>query len=93
MGFLDKWTKKATTTAIETAKESINNKFDTYIALAKIGVTFGVIAFGAKHISSSKHIPQPDQNQQPIIINNYITDGRYDYGRQNKNRQGYKGGR
>ena len=85
MSWLDKWTKKATNTAIETAREKLSDKYDIYISMAKIGVTFGVLAFGAKHIGgTSKHIQQPEQKQQPIIINNYISDGRYGYGRQEK---------
>ena len=92
MGFLDKWTKKATNTAIETAKEKLSDKYDIYVSFAKISLTLGVLAFGAKHISGGgtpKQMPT-EQRQQPIIINNYITDGRYGYGRQEKARQGYQ---
>ena len=91
MGWLDKWTKKATNTAIETAKEKLNDKYDIYVSFAKISITLSVIAFGAKHIAGGAPKQQPTETrQQPIIINNYITDGRYGYGRQEKARQGYQ---
>lgn len=91
----EKWTKKIsgkiTDHAVNGAKESLNDKLDTYSGIIKIGLTLGVIIFGSIKINdhhnknqvySANAMPQP---QQPIIINNYITDGRrVPYGEQRK---------
>ena len=88
MGVFDKWTKKATENAIETTKETLNDKLDTYSGIIKIGLTLGVIIFGSKKINqhySNKGATQAPQAlpQQPIVINNYYDRGYIPNGRQN----------
>ena len=88
MGVFDKWTKKATENAIETTKETLNDKLDTYSGIIKIGLTLGVIIFGSKKINqhySKKEATQAPQSlpQQPIVINNYYDRGYIPNGRQN----------
>lgn len=71
-GIFDRWTKRATSTAIETTKESLNEKLETYSGIIKIGLTLGVILFGSKKIG--QHMSKPmsqTYSQPPIIINNY----------------------
>ena len=93
MSVFDKWTKKATgqavNTAIITAKETLNDKLDTYSGIIKIGLTLGVIVFGSKKINAhfySKNQPSPPVQTypapapQPIVINNYFDRG-YNNGR------------
>ena len=77
MGMFDRFTKKATENAIETTKETLNDKLETYSGIIKIGLTLGVIIFGSKKIlgHGEKHAPQSLPQQQPIIINNYYDRG------------------
>lgn len=98
MGVFDKWTKKATTNAIETTKETLNDKLETYSGIIKIGLTLGVIVFGSKKINQhytskaqvSNSLP-PVQPQQPIVINNYFDGGYIPNGRQQgQNRKQYQ---
>ena len=72
MGLFDKFTKKATTNAIETTKETLNEKLETYSVIIKVGLTIAVIVFGGKAINkhSVKSTPQ-SYSQPPIVINNY----------------------
>ena len=51
MGLIDRWTKKATTSAIDTTKESLNEKLETYSGIIKVGLTLAVIVFGGKAIN------------------------------------------
>ena len=77
MGLFDRFTKKATTNAIETTKETLNEKLETYSGIIKVGLTLAVIIFGGKAIN--KHSVKPvtqSYSQPPIIINNYY-DRRY----------------
>lgn len=91
----EKWTKraasKATDNAVEGIKESLNDKLETYSGIIKIGLTLAVIIFGSVKINdhhTKKQQPPvsggtPYYPQAPIVINNYITDGRQTpYGRQ-----------
>ena len=91
MGVFDKWTKKATDTAIETTKETLNDKLETYSGIIKIGLTLGVIIFGSKKINQhySKGATQSPQAlpQQPIVINNYFDRGYIPYGGQAQTRK------
>ena len=87
MSIFDRMTKKGTNkaleTAVETAKETLNDKLETYSGIIKIGLTISVIVFGSRKINdhfTKKPLALP-QPQQPIVINNYISDGRYNYGR------------
>lgn len=89
----DKWTKKvatrATDGAVEGVKESLNDKLETYSGIIKIGLTLGVIIFGSVKINDhakkqNQHYAGISDRQQPIIINNYITDGRTPYYGQQK---------
>ena len=84
MGVFDRWTKKATDTAVESAKETLNDKLETYSGIIKIGLTLGVIIFGSKKINSHISKPQHEQtySQQPIIINNYFDRGYMPNGKQ-----------
>ena len=96
MGMFDKWTKKATVNAIETTKETLNDKLETYSGIIKIGLTLSVIIFGSKKINqhyvnkgvaqAPQALPQP-YPQQPIVINNYFDRGYIPNGRQGQNRQ------
>lgn len=90
MGIFDKWTKKATVNAIETTKETLNDKLETYSGVIKAGLTLVVIGFGGKMVSKRehKHIQQP--YPQPIVINNYFDRGYVPNGGQGKNRQQYQ---
>ena len=97
----EKWTKKvaskATGSAVDGVKETLNDKLETYSGIIKIGLTLAVIIFGSIKINdhSNQHKNQfhvsdghygYDQPQQPIIINNYISDGRHaPYGGQEHN--------
>ena len=90
MGVFDKWTKKATGAAVESAKETLNDKLDTYSGIIKIGLTLGVIIFGSKKINQhygkkgTEQVPQalpPAYPQQPIVINNYYDRGYIPNGR------------
>lgn len=95
----EKWTKKvaekATDGAVTGVKETLNDKLDTYSGIIKIGLTLAVIIFGSKkindHHEQRAQIEQPAlrfQQPQPIVINNYITDGRHGpNGGQRKNRK------
>lgn len=93
---------KATDGAVEGVKETLNDKLETYSGIIKIGLTLAVIIFGSKkindHAKTQRQQPQYQtytygyeypmqmQRQQPIIINNYITDGRtHSYGGQKQN--------
>lgn len=94
MGVLDRWTKKATANAIETTKETLNDKLETYSGIIKVGLTLGVIIFGSKKINQhyqSKGAIQAPQAlpypQQPIVINNYYDRGYIPNGRQGQARQ------
>lgn len=92
MGVFDKWTKKATGNAIETAKETLNDKLETYSGIIKIGLTLSVIIFGSKKITQHHKAAQAPQAlpQQPIIINQYFDRGYIPNGRQGQNRQQYQ---
>lgn len=95
-----KVSSKATDGAVEGIKETLNEKLDTYSGIIKIGLTIGVIIFGSVKINDHHNKKQqlvnsygmqrelyPGYPQQPIVINNYITDGRQQpYGRQKQNR-------
>ena len=97
MGVFDRWTKKATVNAIETTKETLNDKLETYSGIIKIGLTLGVIIFGSKKINqhyynkgaeqASQVLPTPAYPQQPIVINNYYDRGYIPNGRQGQGRQ------
>lgn len=93
MGVLDRWTKKATTNAIETTKETLNDKLETYSGIIKVGLTLGVIIFGSKGINNhmekkkAAQLPQTLPYQQPIVINQYFDRGYVPNGRQGQNRQ------
>lgn len=77
MGLIDRWTKKATTSAIDTTKESLNEKLETYSGIIKVGLTLAVIVFGGKAINKHSVKSEPrSYSQPPIIINNYY-DRRY----------------
>lgn len=92
---------KATDGAVDGVKETLNDKLETYSGIIKIGLTLAVIIFGSKKINdhhnnqvmsanvqTSTRYFGYDQPQQPIIINNYISDGRYiPRGRQKQNHQ------
>lgn len=100
---------KATDGAVEGVKESLNEKLETYSGIIKIGLTIGVIIFGSVKINDHRERRQDQQRlmsgysppyrsdygqgQHPIIINNYITDGRHPYGGQKQNRPKHKEGR
>ena len=96
MGVFDKWTKKATENAIETTKETLNDKLETYSGIIKIGLTLSVIIFGSKKINQHmmKGAEQSPQAlpQQPIIINQYFDRGYIPSGsnKQGQNRQGHQ---
>ena len=99
MGVLDKWTKKATANAIETTKETLNDKLETYSGIIKVFLTLSVIAYGSKKVNdhygkkatqSPQALPYP---QQPIVINNYYDRGYIPNGRQGKDRQQHQNGR
>ena len=91
MGVFDKWTKKATDNAIETTKETLNDKLETYSGIIKIGLTLGVIIFGSKKINQyhSNKAVQPSQSlpQAPIVINNYFDRGYIPNARQEQTRK------
>ena len=84
MGIFDKFSKKATNSAVETVKEKLNDKLDTYSGIIKIGLTLGVIIFGSRKINQhiTKQEPQAPvmpaiPYQQPIVINNYYNERGY----------------
>lgn len=98
-----KVSSKATDGAVEGIKETLNDKLDTYSGIIKIGLTIGVIIFGSMKINDHhnkkqemissygsygmQRYPGYSGAPQPIVINNYITDGRQQpYGRQKQNR-------
>ncbi len=105
----EKWAKKvtskATDGAVEGVKESLNDKLETYSGIIKIGLTLAVIIFGSIKINDH-HEKNHDQQvirrlpysyspnpQPPIIINNYITDGRQIPNESRKSNQKYQGRR
>lgn len=93
MGLFSKVTEKVTDSAVETAKESLNDKIDSYSGIIKVGLTIAVLAFGSKKITQDSPAPIIQQpSQQPIIINNYYgrpDERRYDDGCRHKgNRKG-----
>lgn len=90
MGVFDKWTKKATENAIETTKETLNDKLETYSGIIKIGLTFAVIVFGSRGIIKHTDKGQSQPYQQPIVINNYYDRGYIPNGRQEQARQQHK---
>ena len=81
-----KWfTSKATDTAIEGAKTSLNEKIDQYGDIIKVGLVLSIIIFGGRHITrrgrNDGYIAQGSelvrpQGGQPIIINNYYPEYR-----------------
>lgn len=73
-------TTKATDGAVESAKETLNDKLEHYSGIIKFGLTFGVIAFGSK-VLTRKDQPQQvyPSAQAPIVINNYYGERRSDY--------------
>ena len=81
MGVFDKWTKKATTTAVETAKETVKQQTGDIYSMVKIGLTAVIIIFGGKHLIAKPKAPPTQQLPQPIVINNYYDRG-YMNGRQ-----------
>lgn len=94
----EKWTKKvaskATDHAMDGVKESLNDKLETYSGIIKIGLTLGVIIFGSVKINDHQTRKKEQSRlpaeypQAPIIINNYISDGRQmPYGGPRKNNQ------
>ena len=93
MGVLDRWTKKATTNAIQTTKETLNDKLETYSGIIKVELTLSVIIFGSKGINNhmekkkAAQSPQALPYQQPIVINQYFDRGYVPNGRQGQNRQ------
>ena len=90
MGMFDKWTKKATETVIETGKETLNEKLETYSGIIKVGLTLAVIVFGGKAVN--KHISKNEPrsySQPPIIINNYY-DRRYAHNGKRQKQMGQK---
>lgn len=91
MGMLDRFTKKATANAIETTKETLNDKLDTYSGIIKLFLTIAVIGFGAKKVNdhNTKKTTQSSQSlpQQPIVINNYFDRGYIPNGKQRKGYQ------
>jgi len=95
MGVFDRWTKKTTNNAIETVKETLNDKYGAYLGFAKIGITIGIFAFGGKKIGQhmadkgAKQAPQSLNQgypQQPIVINNYYDRGYIPNGRKQDKR-------
>ena len=90
MGVFDRWTKKATVNAIETTKETLYDKLETYSGIIKVFLTLSVIAFGAKKVNDhhNNKATQTPSNlpQAPIVINNYFDRG-YNH---NGQRQGSK---
>lgn len=82
MGVLDKWTKKATTSAVETAKETVKQQTSDIFGMVKIGLTAVVIIFGGKHLIAKPKSPPIQQMPQPIVINNYYDRGYIPNGRQ-----------
>lgn len=94
MGVFDRWTKKATENAIETTKETLNDKLQTYSGIIKIGLTIGVIVFGSKkinqHVSERSQTNPQGYSQQPIVINNYYDRGYITNGRQQNKQFGQK---
>lgn len=82
--FTKKVASKATDSAVDGVKETLNDKLETYSGIIKIGLTLAVIIFGSIKINDHKNtstynLPSGHyhpQVPQPIIINNYITDGR-----------------
>ena len=94
MGVFDRWTKKATVNAIQTTKETLNDKLETYSGIIKLGLTLVVIGGGSKmiynHKKKAEQTPQalpPAYPQQPIVINNYYDRGYIPNGGQRKNYQ------
>ena len=96
MSIFDKLSKKATNTAVETAKETLNDKLETYSGIIKIWLTLGVMVFGAKQINAHISKPNPQQvlpgtyPQQPIVINNYFDRGYIPNVKQGQARQGHQ---
>ena len=91
MGVLDRFTKKATVNAIETTKETLNDKLETYSGIIKLFLTIAVIGFGAKKVNdhNTRKTIQSSQSlpQQPIVINNYFDRGYIPNGKQGKSYQ------
>lgn len=84
MGVFDKWTKKATNTAVETATETLKQKTNDIFTVLKIGLTATIIIFGGKHLvkPSASNQVQTAQPMPPIVINNYYDRGYIPNGRQ-----------
>ncbi len=83
----EKWTKKiaskSTDSAIEGAKQTLNDRLDKYSDIIVIGLIIGVIAFGGnklingnkkKETNNQLYLPQGQAQGSPIVINNYISD-------------------
>ena len=93
MGVFDRWTKKATTSAVITAKETFREQTGDIVGIVKIGITAVIIIFGGKHLISKPKTVQSPQAlpsaypQQPIVINNYYDRGYIPNGRQNQSRK------
>ena len=71
---------KAADSAVEGVKETLNNKFEDYSGIIKIGLVLAVIIFGGNHLVKPKedHLrnepvftPKLPGPGVPIIINNY----------------------
>lgn len=94
MGMFDKWTKKATENAIETTKETLNDKLETYSGIIKVFLTLSVIAYGSKKVNDhyGKKANQSPQTlpQQPIVINQYFDRGYIPNGKQGKTGKQYQ---
>lgn len=78
--------------AVEGVKTSLNEKFDQYGDIIRIGLVLSVIILGGRHITKSgsmnrargydpARLPQAGQPYPPIVINNYYPD----YSRQQLN--------
>ena len=87
-----RFASKATDGAVEGVRETLNDKFDQYGDMIKIGLVFVVVALGGKHLTkkdkpAENHYPQPVEyyrlpsGNQPIIVNNYYQS---DYGQYNR---------
>lgn len=62
--------------AVDGVKNSLNEKFDQYGDIIRIGLVLSVIIFGGRHITKrndrgSYYIPQSGDYGRPIVINNY----------------------
>lgn len=86
----EKWTKKATTSAVENVKKTLNDRIDDWGDIIQFGLVLTVIILGGRHLTKKSHANNiPGQLQlpnggQPIIINNYYTREREDIGHERR---------